>query len=114
MLVCVTGGQWFFLQSFAWLGMVFSYAQTTTLREAFAMTFDGQHPCPVCKMVAESKKSEKRPDSPRVDTKLDFFLDAPPAILIRPARVAGQFALSTAPRPRAEAPPTPPPRPLLG
>src|SRR5213594_1096942 len=72
-LICAIGGHWALLQSIAWTGMMINFAQNSTWKEAFQKTFDGKHPCQLCKVVAEGKKSERHQQWDKPDTKLDFF-----------------------------------------
>lgn len=56
------------------MGMVVSYSQKASITEAIDQTFDGKHPCPMCKAIksasAEGKeKSEKQ--KPSSSSKLD-------------------------------------------
>jgi hypothetical protein len=67
MLLSLTGGQWALLQSAAWAGMLVSRVRTEHLPQAIATTFDGDHPCPLCKAVSSARKSEKKSE---VDVKL--------------------------------------------
>jgi hypothetical protein len=73
-LACSIGLHWAFLQSVAWVTMVVNYSQNATLKEAFEKTFDGQHPCALCKQVTAGKKSEKKADL-QIETKQLTFLD---------------------------------------
>ena len=57
-VILSVGLHWALLQSVAWTGMFVSFAQQTTLREAFTKTFDGKNPCRICKLVREGQKSE--------------------------------------------------------
>jgi hypothetical protein len=105
------GAHWLFLQSVAWFGMVVTYSQSAPLDRAFEMTFDGQHPCKLCKLVKAGQAAEKKPDSKKPVTKLDFALVLERAAFIvpqphQPASVSVAFLLV-----RTESPPTPPPRP---
>jgi hypothetical protein len=59
-LLGVTGGQWMLLQSAAWAGMIVSNLRHDSLHTALSDTFDGRHPCPLCKAIESSKKSEKK------------------------------------------------------
>lgn len=109
-LICAIGGQWAILQSIAWIGMTVSYSQNSTLKEALVKTFDGKHPCKICKAVQEGKKSERQNSLLKVEVKLELWavrsaslLDPPPHFL--PAFPESSFALL-----RAQSPPTPPPR----
>jgi hypothetical protein len=72
-LACSIGLHWGFLQSVAWVGMVVSYSQDAPLREALAKTFDGKHPCPLCKEIAKGKQSEKKSESAPAGTNFEFL-----------------------------------------
>jgi len=104
------GLHWALLQSVAWAGMFASYAQQTTLREAFTKTFDGKNPCRICRLVREGQQSEKAKESvlPLVKVEslpcAEVFVLTPPVPLFYPS-VSDEAAL-----PRAESPPSPPPR----
>ena len=52
-LACSIGLHWGFLQSAAWVGMVIHYSQDAPLKEALVKTFDGKHPCALCKEIAK-------------------------------------------------------------
>ena len=100
-----------FLQSVAWMGMAISYSQvSSSFSEALAKTFDGKHPCPICKLVAKEKKSEQKQDTPKLLTKLDFLLASSQVSIYPPALDTLQSAPVRAAEARAEAPPVPPPR----
>jgi hypothetical protein len=40
------------LQVVAWTRMLYQYSQGSTVSEALQKTFDGKHPCEICKRVA--------------------------------------------------------------
>jgi len=108
-LVCAIGGNWAFLQSVAWLGMLMNYSHDTTLVEALQKTFDGRHPCKLCKVVQDGKKSESERALLKVETKLDLllvraasWLNPPPSLRVLPGSIL-------VPQVRSESPPTPPP-----
>ena len=65
------GLHWALLQSVAWVGMVVSYSQAAPLAEALTKTFDGQHPCALCKKISEGKQAEKQSDTLLLLKKLD-------------------------------------------
>ena len=75
-LACSIGLHWGFLQSVAWVGMVVNYSQDGTVGEAFAKTFDGKHPCALCKAIAAGKKSEKKSEFPVAGKKFEFSYSA--------------------------------------
>lgn len=112
-MCCSFGLHWVALQTVAWTGMFIGFAQKAPLADAVKRTFDGEHPCSLCKLVVEGKQNEREHDdmpATRVVKKLDAIL----------------FATATLPKPplldltftpeilradtRAEPPPVPPPR----
>ncbi len=40
--------------------MIISYSQGSSLREAVSKTFDGEHPCPLCKIIKQGRAGEKQ------------------------------------------------------
>ena len=48
------------LQVVAWTKMLATYSQDRTFAEAAEMTFDGEHPCPMCKAI--KKQQEQKSD----------------------------------------------------
>ncbi len=109
-LVLSTGGQWFALQSMAWLTMAVRFSQTDTLLVSLQKTFDGRHPCRLCKAVQEGRKAEQKPTTLKVDTKLDLWFTRMPAVLpVAPPATHCTTFVSSPCQPRG-APPSPPPR----
>jgi len=49
------GGHWALLQTSAWVGMIVQYSQRAGLKAGIAQTFDGEHPCSVCKAIQDGK-----------------------------------------------------------
>jgi hypothetical protein len=104
------GLHWAFLQSVAWVGMVLSYSENASLTEALVKTFDGRHPCPLCKQIAQSKQTEKKPEFRSESKKFEFsysrvaFVCEPPMHFWE-TRYPDSFAF-----PMTFAPPVPPPR----
>ena len=109
-LVLATGGHWALLQSVAWVSMAARYSQDSMLKEALVKTFDGQHPCGICKFVQEGKSAEKKQDTLRVDVKLDFFLARIAPLLYPPPAFVFPTSEPDSPPTRTEPPPSPPPR----
>jgi len=109
-LACVVGLHWAFLQSFAWTTMLVDNLATTSFSGALQRTFDGKHPCALCKAIAEGKKSEKKADT-LLRLKKFEGLSASVAIALPPP---ASFPPIAAPNASLEAvshaPPTPPPR----
>jgi len=110
-LIFTVGAHWAFIQSVAWLGMTVSYAQKAPLVEALAKTFDGQHPCEICKFVQEGqKKTEHENPFQKLDTRLDLVFQGQQTLLYSPSLAPLEFfgiALWTS---RNDSPPLPPPR----
>jgi hypothetical protein len=113
-LICAIGGHWVVLQSVAWANMLAENAGTGPLGEAIVKTFNGKHPCPLCKCIAQSRQSEKKADWQTSLKKFEFpsqstvfFISAPVQFYLQGETVA------TAPL-LAETPPVPPPRSLAG
>jgi hypothetical protein len=74
------------------------------------MTFDGRHPCALCKVVQAGKTSERQKPSSMSDTKLDLICRLPGALLIpqpRPKPPAGVDVVGDL---RFDPPLVPPPR----
>ena len=109
-LICAIGGHWALLQSIAWTGMIINFSQNSTWKEALIKTFDGKHPCQLCKAVAEGKKSERHQQWDKPDTKLDFFCWAKDIVFDR--RISFEVPRFSPPFIPAlfESPPVPPPR----
>jgi hypothetical protein len=61
-LLVSMGGHLALLQTIAWGNMLVEFSSETSLSAAMDKTFDGEHPCPLCKVVKNSKdESEKKP-----------------------------------------------------
>jgi len=58
----ILGGHWMALQSVAWLTMVIDYSKQTTLGDALEKTFDGAHPCALCKTEQRAKRGAEEWD----------------------------------------------------
>jgi hypothetical protein len=59
-VLLASGGHWAVLQSIAWAGMLIDYSRTDSLAGAVSKTFDGKHPCPLCRKIQEGRKQEPR------------------------------------------------------
>ena len=109
-LALAIAGPWALLQSLAWVGMAVSYSQDSPISEALKRTFDGHHPCQLCKVVQEGKKTEKKSEVLKPGTKVDYWVTSLtwflPSEVLRPS-----FQPCTLPSSHsAEPPPIPPPR----
>src|SRR5471030_2084772 len=59
-LLAATGGHWAALQTVAWTTMLADNLESDSVSGALVKTFDGKHPCPICKAIAAGKQSEKK------------------------------------------------------
>ncbi len=106
------GGHWAVLQTVAWVGMLVDYSGQASLAEAVQMTFDGKHPCPICRKIEQGRKQERRQPMVREVRKLELFcefrihLSREAVWWLEPETpLAGQLHQDF-----LEAPPRPPPR----
>jgi hypothetical protein len=71
-LVTMLGAHWAILQTVAWTTMLADNLCIHPAREAVTETFDGNHPCDLCKAIAAGKKSEKKTEFSFQLQKLEF------------------------------------------
>lgn len=71
-LITTTGLHWAVLQSVAWTTMLADNLRTQSLTEAVTHTFDGEHPCCLCKAIAAGRKSEQKKEFTAPLQKLEF------------------------------------------
>ena len=109
-LVVLIGGHWFALQSAAWLGMAVNFSKTESVSVALQKTFDGQHPCKLCKIVKAGKASEKQQDLQKLEGKMDFQLVAGSCGLFPPRPIRHFTPVSERASVLVHAPLLPPPR----
>ena len=104
------GAHWALLQSVAWTTMLADNLRTYSLSQSVARTFNGKHPCPLCKAIAAGKKSEKKNQFTMQLQKLEF----PPAnrnpILFAPANFQFFPPLNFFAKSLTQKPLLPPPR----
>lgn len=121
LLVLLMQGPATFVQELAWAGMLVNYTRSQGVMTGVKQTFDGEHPCELCKKAAELRRDENTPqreDKPMVELRSrhvwaemlaadSIFLAAPrcrelpdPAAGIRVWYPGGRAA---------DAPPLPPP-----
>jgi len=109
-LVVMTGAHWAALQTVAWTTMLADNLRTHSVGEAVACTFDGKHPCCLCKAIAAGKKSETKSEYTLQLSRLEFPPSPDNFVLVGPS----QFKLLPQINVFAESlvfqPPTPPPR----
>ncbi len=109
-LVAATGAHWALLQSVAWTTMLADNLRCGSVSDAVSRTFDGKHPCPICKAIAAGKISEKKGEF--MVSSLKF--ECPPAqtadLPLAPARFEVLPLADTLIESPLLPPPAPPPR----
>ena len=109
-LFAALGAHWAVLQSVAWTSMLADNLSSDSFSEALVKTFDGKHPCSLCKAIAKAKAGEKKSRFPNQFKRMEFtverdaFVFAAPRdfyLLSQSIVLAGQLR---------HTPPTPPPR----
>jgi hypothetical protein len=106
-----SGGEWAVLQCVAWAGMIREYSEMVPLPQAVKMTFSGEYPCALCKVIAEKKQSENSKMAVLVKhekliSTSAFSYRPRLATIARPFYFEREIFLQT----RSDVPPTPPPR----
>ena len=109
-LIVTTGAHWAALQTVAWTTMLAANLTAESFSEAVSDTFDGHHPCPLCKVVAAGKKSEQKTEFAFPMQKLEFPPVAKTIQPVAPTQFKMLVALNFFAEPRVFEPPTPPPR----
>lgn len=71
-LVAMLGAHWALLQTIAWTTMFADNLQSNSFQVAAEKTFDGKHPCCLCKAIAAGKQSEKKTELSFPSPKLEF------------------------------------------
>jgi hypothetical protein len=71
-LVAMLGAHWTLLQTVAWTTMLADNLQSNSFQVAAEKTFDGNHPCDICKAIAAGKQSEKKTEFSLQSQKLEF------------------------------------------
>jgi hypothetical protein len=71
-LATMLGAHWTLLQTVAWTTMLADNLCTHPVKEAVTETFDGDHPCDLCKAIAAGKQSEKKTEFNLQSQKLEF------------------------------------------
>ncbi len=109
-LLVSIGGHWALLQSVAWTQMLVARSQTGSLVEAVKTTFDGAHPCSLCKRIADGHDEERPPAQSSAKVKLDFVIAPQSTLICVSVAAMGWPLMEKSARPRAEQPSLPPPR----
>ncbi len=109
-LVATISAHWALLQSVAWTTMLANNLQSRSLPDAIAMTFDGQHPCPLCQAIAAAKKTEQKNQPSFEKQKLEFPPVEGNVVLIAPSPLEHFLPTNFFAKSFSQKPLTPPPR----
>jgi hypothetical protein len=108
-LFLTTGGHLAILQGVAWTNMVRDFAKTDSIGTALEKTFDGQHPCTLCKKITETGSGKKDDALASAKSKLGEYLPQSQRLLTPPCPKPFHFptALQNKPAELFFAPPVP-------
>jgi hypothetical protein len=109
-LAVTLSAHWALLQTVAWATMLANNLQSCSIRDAMTRTFDGQHPCGLCKAIAAAKKSEQKNQIGFDKTKFEFPPVQGNLVLIAPSRLKLFWWMDSSSESIPHKPPTPPPR----
>jgi hypothetical protein len=70
-------GHFAMIQTFAWGNMLWTYSNESSLSEAIEKTFDGEHPCHLCKLVKKSKNEDNQKPLLKSEIKMEIALPKP-------------------------------------
>jgi hypothetical protein len=120
LLACLSIGlHWSAVQVVGWVGMAVEFARTRPVADALEMTFDGKHPCNLCKLVQNyGPLSDLAPQTPpESNSELKLLVasiwENPLPSLNAPAEIVAfpdELGVASMARQR---PPVPPPRVAL-
>ena len=100
-----------FLQSVAWLSMTVSYSQQVPVSTAVSWTFDGQHPCQICRLAKKAASDEHKDQAAPLSVKIEAVAPIAGEIYVpQTCRPEARFAEVALPQPRSQRPSLPPPR----
>jgi hypothetical protein len=109
-LIATTGLHWAVLQSVAWTTMLADNLHSSSFRDAMTKTFDGKHPCCLCKAIASGKKSEQKSEFTAQMQKFEFPPVKENFVLIAPTQFQFLPQANTFAKSLTQKPLTPPPR----
>jgi hypothetical protein len=112
-LIAAIGGHWAVLQTVAWTTMLADNLRDCSLTQAVEKTFDGKHPCALCKQISAGKKSEKKTEFQIELKKFEFTHAASRFLFSAPSSFCTLSENSKSHLNFTSAPPVPPPRSIL-
>ena len=112
-LCAAVGLHWAALQSIAWAGMLLNYSRSGSVASAIVKTFDGRHPCPLCKAIGKGEQGAKKQDF-QPGAKMDMDYRRVAALLIPPMQDFSWPAFAPESSGFSPEPSVPPPRSSYG
>ena len=117
-LTVIGGGHWAALQTAAWARMVVSYTRDSgSLRVGLTQTFDGAHPCKLCRQISvgieKEQQDERQKPGQTARAGKTNLIAVLPAVFSAPFIRRGEPVVRPADSLEgcmADAPPVPPPR----
>lgn len=109
-LVLTTGAHWAALQTVAWTTMLANNLRSDSFSEAISKTFDGEHPCCMCKAIAAAKQAEKKSAAVAPTLKMEFPPLTGKLVLFAPEFFQPFAAEKFSAESFSSKPPLPPPR----
>jgi len=113
-VLMICGGHWTAMQAIAWARMLVDYTQRSGVVMAVSETFDGAHPCSMCRAVEKGSSEQKQPDVQASVLKITMLQWQPMRLIFQePGRIPWRISdwqMSA----RADEPSVPPPRMILG
>ena len=111
LLTISLGLHWAVLQTAAWAGMLVTYSQDASWQTAVDKTFDGQHPCQLCRLVKTGRSAEKTPETQLKTSKIEACSPVTLVIDLNSPDVSVLVSLELpCPVGRTDSPLSPPPR----
>lgn len=114
LLTTAIGAHWAILQSVAWTTMLAQNLRTDSFSSAVERTFDGEHPCTLCKSIAKAKRAEKKSDSAPQLQKFEFSFSPAGFRFFPPSRFRESELPILSLHSLIHGPLVPPPKPFLG
>jgi hypothetical protein len=112
-LVLTTGLHWAALQTVAWTTMFANNICCDSFSCAVCKTFDGEHPCCLCKAIAAAKQEQKKTEAILAALKMEFPPMTGKLNLFPPARFEIVRVKDTFAEPLPSKPLLPPPRTIF-
>jgi hypothetical protein len=110
MLLGVMGGPWPAMQIIAWTTMLATNLRAHSFSQAVTRTFDGEHPCNLCKAIAAGTKSESKSEPAPPVIRQEFVPMSRSFAVVVSDRLAFRITSAKIVSSLTDQPPTPPPR----